>query len=564
MMRAGGSVAGAEGASARILASDRVAQIVGPGVYDFMREPDKSKRETRFGNMAGTMLAFSVLDAGNQWLTKSVPLRGVVTKEALQTVEGASNAALKVGQRAGLQAGVGLVAGAVGYTGEHLNSSFNVNDLGTNELSTAAMNVIFPLAGHGVSKITGAAAEKLGWSQPLSQFVNNHPESNTLKKVAQDALAVDPFLRVSFDPLSDSSSVNRSDHTITVGTNGNVSKVEKIAHEGTHVVQTPLWQETLDAPTQKLVDSNRYLRDARQFLEDARQYQAQGDLEGMRKNYVLARNYLETHAMQSECLTAHELGDDDRARSLADASWERPYAYWSGDLEQHGLKAPNIEFSRDTTLKNLTGADAEKLGLGQPLSQFAKDHPESQNLQKIAEGALAIDPLMSVKFDPASYTSFVNRSDHTMTIGTRGNTPKIAKVTHEAAHVVQTPLWAETLDAQSRQLIDNNVYLRGARQSLEKARKCQAEGDSDGLRKSYLAARWDFEGHAMDAEWHTANEVGDRAHANRVNNTYWEKPTDDWSRDLEGHGLNAPNIEFSRDGRGSRMQDDLSSDTAER
>lgn len=64
----GGKMA-AGGELATILRSDTTAQIVGAGLFDFARCPDRN--ETRSGNALGSLSAFSTFSAGNHWLGRS-------------------------------------------------------------------------------------------------------------------------------------------------------------------------------------------------------------------------------------------------------------------------------------------------------------------------------------------------------------------------------------------------------------------------------------------------------------------------------------------------------------
>ena len=58
-----------EGTLANVLTNQTAAQIVGAGVYDFIKAPNQG--ETRLGNMAGTVAAFSVFSGGNYLLGTS-------------------------------------------------------------------------------------------------------------------------------------------------------------------------------------------------------------------------------------------------------------------------------------------------------------------------------------------------------------------------------------------------------------------------------------------------------------------------------------------------------------
>lgn len=64
-----GSSLGLQGASARFLASDTTAQIVGAAVFDFAKAPNPG--ETRLGNLTGSIAAFGLFSAGNHLLGTS-------------------------------------------------------------------------------------------------------------------------------------------------------------------------------------------------------------------------------------------------------------------------------------------------------------------------------------------------------------------------------------------------------------------------------------------------------------------------------------------------------------
>ncbi len=60
---------GLQGSAARFLASDTTAQILGAGLFDFAKAPNQG--ETRLGNAAGSVAAFSMFSAGNSLLAGS-------------------------------------------------------------------------------------------------------------------------------------------------------------------------------------------------------------------------------------------------------------------------------------------------------------------------------------------------------------------------------------------------------------------------------------------------------------------------------------------------------------
>jgi hypothetical protein len=64
-----GTGLGLQGGAARFLASDATAQIVGAGLFDLAKAPNPG--ETRLGNAAGSVTAFSVFSAGNSLLAQS-------------------------------------------------------------------------------------------------------------------------------------------------------------------------------------------------------------------------------------------------------------------------------------------------------------------------------------------------------------------------------------------------------------------------------------------------------------------------------------------------------------
>lgn len=68
-LRSIGGKTAAGGGLAAILRSDTTAQIVGAGLFDFARFPERN--ETRSGNALGSLAAFSTFSAGNHWLGRS-------------------------------------------------------------------------------------------------------------------------------------------------------------------------------------------------------------------------------------------------------------------------------------------------------------------------------------------------------------------------------------------------------------------------------------------------------------------------------------------------------------
>jgi isoamylase len=64
-----GSELGVQGAAARFLSSETTAQILGAAAFDFAKAPNPG--ETRLGNAAGSIAAFSLFSAGNSLLARS-------------------------------------------------------------------------------------------------------------------------------------------------------------------------------------------------------------------------------------------------------------------------------------------------------------------------------------------------------------------------------------------------------------------------------------------------------------------------------------------------------------
>lgn len=64
-----GTELGVQGAAARFLASDSTAQIMGAAAFDFAKAPNPG--ETRLGNAAGSVAAFSLFSIGNNMLGRS-------------------------------------------------------------------------------------------------------------------------------------------------------------------------------------------------------------------------------------------------------------------------------------------------------------------------------------------------------------------------------------------------------------------------------------------------------------------------------------------------------------
>lgn len=92
-----------EGTLANVLSNQTTAQIMGAGVYDFIKAPNPG--ETRLGNMAGSVAAFSVFGGGNYLLGQSK----VIAESALYTGLG--------------RVGVGALGGLTSLETSHFVSS---------------------------------------------------------------------------------------------------------------------------------------------------------------------------------------------------------------------------------------------------------------------------------------------------------------------------------------------------------------------------------------------------------------------------------------------------------
>ncbi|CAN5602041.1 hypothetical protein BH11CYA1_BH11CYA1_28820 [soil metagenome] len=211
-----GESIGASGATARILSNEAGAQIVGAGVYDFIKKPHQG--ETRLSNSIATMASFTVFEGGNR----------LIKAESMGLLA-----------RSGGRALVGAGGGLVGYDTSHLvanmmgeNSQTNWSDRAKAMASGAFINTSLPVISQGFTRTFDAGVNSQPWGKgvPIERYLKyeslNHPE-------LLDAARFNPLARVK--EVNSPGAETKADISKNVVELQKNDSAAKLAHELTHL-----------------------------------------------------------------------------------------------------------------------------------------------------------------------------------------------------------------------------------------------------------------------------------------------------------------------------------------
>ncbi len=194
------------GMTAKFMASERSATIIGAGLYGAARDPVGN--ESRFNNAVGSMVGFGVFEYGNSLtkglsLSRSIPLRALV--------------------------------GAAGGTSQLMTSNFlSEGNIGSTDSlmkaasSGAALNLFLPAVQHGVGRAVDAANVHLGRPIPVDHFVAR--ENWTENKPLQTVVERSPLTRVQRLATGEAS-INQDSNVVQLGPKDGP---EKLGHEISH------------------------------------------------------------------------------------------------------------------------------------------------------------------------------------------------------------------------------------------------------------------------------------------------------------------------------------------
>ncbi|HEY9730638.1 MAG TPA: cell envelope integrity protein TolA [Drouetiella sp.] len=194
------------GMTAKFMASERSATIIGAGLYGAARDPVGN--ESRFNNAVGSMVGFGVFEYGNSLtkglsLSRSIPLRALV--------------------------------GAAGGTSQLMTSNFlSEGNIGSTDSlmkaasSGAALNLFLPAVQHGVGRAVDAANVHMGRPIPVDHFAAR--ENWTGNNQLQDVIGRSPLTRV-LRGQSGEANINQENNVVHLGPKDGP---EKLGHEISH------------------------------------------------------------------------------------------------------------------------------------------------------------------------------------------------------------------------------------------------------------------------------------------------------------------------------------------
>jgi isoamylase len=211
-----GETIGAKGVTARILSHEAGAQIVGAGMYDFIKKPNQG--ETRVSNSVATMASFTVFEGGNR-LIKAESM-GLLARTSGRAVVGAG------GGMVGYDTSH-LVAGMMGET-----TQTNWSDRAKAMASGAFINTSLPAISHGLTRAYDAGINSQPWGKgiPIERYLKyeglNHPE-------LAEAARFNPLARVK--EVKTPGAETKADVAKNVVELQKQDSAAKLAHELTHL-----------------------------------------------------------------------------------------------------------------------------------------------------------------------------------------------------------------------------------------------------------------------------------------------------------------------------------------
>lgn len=211
-----GESIGAKGVTARILSHEAGAQIVGAGMYDFIKKPNQG--ETRVSNSVATMASFTVFEGGNR-LIKAESM-GLLARTSGRAVVGAG------GGMVGYDTSH-LVAGMMGET-----TQTNWSDRAKAMASGAFINTSLPAISHGLTRAYDAGINSQPWGKgvPIERYLKyeglNHPE-------LAEAARFNPLARVK--EVKTPGAETKADVAKNVVELQKQDSAAKLAHELTHL-----------------------------------------------------------------------------------------------------------------------------------------------------------------------------------------------------------------------------------------------------------------------------------------------------------------------------------------
>lgn len=211
-----GESIGAKGVTARILTHEAGAQIVGAGIYDFIKKPHQG--ETRVSNSIATMASFTVFEGGNR----------LIKAESMGLFA-----------RTGGRAVVGAGGGLVGYDTSHFvagllgeKTETNWSDRGKAMASGAFINTSLPAISHGLTRAYDAGINSQSWGKgvPIERYLKyeglSHPE-------LVEAARFNPLARVK--EVKTPGAETKADISKNVVELQKSDNAAKLAHELTHL-----------------------------------------------------------------------------------------------------------------------------------------------------------------------------------------------------------------------------------------------------------------------------------------------------------------------------------------
>lgn len=300
---------------ARIIASNKTGQILGAGIYDFAKEPEKEaeakgKAVPNGGEPAATTkerlatggagaASFAVYEAMNPLLHKT----GVVGRFLEQ-----SGIAKKLAVKTAGLFTIGATGSAVGSatrTGINEGRLIRPEEMQESALSGGAMNIILPTVQHGIGKAINHLNIKLRRGIPIQDYVkDNNIDLNSSPNLKKE-INTNAFARV--QPIEEAAhSVNVQSELIMLSKGATAKDFgHELAHLGQRTdksrdqVFAGLRQRLQDLETETPTDKSKETRES-----------ATAKLESIKQDFIEQRIKDEVKARLTEQAIEHELSRD--------------------------------------------------------------------------------------------------------------------------------------------------------------------------------------------------------------------------------------------------------------
>ncbi len=408
---------------ANIIRSNKTGQILGAGIYDFAKEPEREKEKGGAGTSSGEhapplkerlanggagAASFAVYEAMNPLLHKS----GIVGKFIEQ-----SGLAKKLAVKAaGLFTigAAGSVVGSVTRTGVNEGRLIRPEEIQDDVLSGGAMNVLLPTVQHGIGKGVNFVNKKLGRGVSIQDYEGEGDANIKDLPGGKELVNKNAFCRI--QPTENSThSVDVEAELIKLGKG---ATAKDVAHELAHLLQRTdkardevfaglkKRLQRIDTETQETKDSPAVKQELasikHEFIEQRVKDEVNARLIEQKIAHELESRLADTNTkLQTEKELFDQVNSDSRYQQL----FERQYADFVGSKrmpqEDYALSADDA-CNKDNNTNHVDfrlRQSSDQAARADVLSRLAKDRNENIRLAVARNPATGADALKILAYD---------------------------------------------------------------------------------------------------------------------------------------------------------------------